>query len=151
MLVLIILVILAAIVAFFMLRAGENLRFETSADPNRVVMAAVGIVGAKRRWQTVAQSEHGASFQYRKGPKALVALLLLLCLLIPGIVYLVLAGKRESLTLSTGSSAGNATVVQVTSNGFRGKAAGRELRRGLSVRAGASSARAVPTIKPRSS
>lgn len=49
MTVLILLVVLAAIVAFFMLRSGETLRFETSTEPHRVVMAAVGIVGAKRR------------------------------------------------------------------------------------------------------
>ncbi len=145
--VLIVLILIAAIVAFFILRSGENLRFETSADPHRVVMAAVGIVGAKRRWQTMAQSNHGASFQYHKGPKVLVAIILLLCFLIPGIVYVLLAGKRESLILNIDSGTAGMTVVQVTSNGFRGKAAGRALQRQVSVPAGALGTVAAPVLK----
>lgn len=44
---LIVLIVIAAVVALFILRSGENLRFETSVDPHRVVMAAVGIVGGQ--------------------------------------------------------------------------------------------------------
>jgi Ca2+/Na+ antiporter len=134
---LIVLILIAAVFAFFMLRSGENLRFETSSDPHRVVMAAVGIVGAKRRWQTMAQGPHGANFQYHKGPNVLVALVLLLCFLIPGIVYILLAGKRESLVVNIDSATTGMTVVQVTSNGFRGKGAGHALRRQVSLPAGA--------------
>ncbi len=129
--------ILGTILLYLMLRSGENLRFETSADPHRVVMAAVGIVGAKRGWQPMAQSDHGVSFRYYRQPKALVALILLLILLIPGIVYLVLARKRESLVLAIDSTTAGVTVVQVTSNGYRGKLAGRELRRQMALAAGA--------------
>jgi Ca2+/Na+ antiporter len=143
---LIVLILVAAIIAFFMLRSGENLRFETSSDPHRVVMAAVGIIGAKRRWQTMAQSEHGANFQYHKGPKVLVAIILLLCFLIPGIVYVLLAGKRESLVVNIDSATAGMTVVQVTSNGFRGKAAGRALQRQVSVPAGALGTGAEPVL-----
>jgi hypothetical protein len=134
--VLIVLILLAAVVAFFMLRSGEALRFETSADPHRVIMTAVGIVGAKRRWQTMSQSDHGANFQYHKGPNVLVALILLICFVIPGIVYILLAGKRESLVVSIDSATAGMTVVQVTSNGYRGKAAGRALRRQVSLLVG---------------
>lgn len=134
--VLIVLILIAAVVAFFVMRSGENLRFETSSDPHRVIMAAVGIVGAKRRWQTMAQSDHGANFQYHKGPNVLVAIILLLCFVIPGIVYVLIAGKRESLVLTIDSGTAGMTVVQITSNGFRGKAAGRALQRQVSVPAG---------------
>jgi hypothetical protein len=134
--VLIVLILIAAIVAFFILRSGENLRFETPSDPHRIVMAAVGIIGAKRRWQTMTQSDHGASFRYYKRPNALIATILLLCFLIPGIIYVLLAGKRESLVLTIDSGTVGMTVVQITSNGFRGKAAGRTLQRQVSVRAG---------------
>lgn len=143
---LIVLILIAAVVAFFMLRSGENLRFETSADPHRVVMAAVGIVGAKQRWQTMAQGPHGANFQYHKGPNVLIALILLLCFLIPGIVYILLAGKRESLIVSIDAGTAGMTVVQVTSNGFRGKGAGRALRRQVSVPAGALGGAAAPVL-----
>jgi hypothetical protein len=144
--VLIVLILIAAVVAFFILRSGENLRFETSSDPHRVVMTAVGIIGAKRRWQTMAQSDHGANFQYHKGPKVLVAIILLLCFLIPGIVYVLLAGKRESLVLTIDSGTAGMTVVQVTSNGFRGKAAGRALQRQVSVPAGALGTGEAPVL-----
>lgn len=141
---LIVLVLIAAVVAFFMLRSGENLRFETSSDPHRVVMAAVAIVGAKRRWEIVAQSDRSVTFKYHKRPKIMVAIILLLCFLIPGIVYVLLAGKRESLIVNIDSSTAGMTVVQITSNGFRGKAAGRALQRQVSVPAGALGAEATP-------
>ena len=144
--VLIVLILIAAVVAFFILRSG-GLRFETSSDPHRVVMAAVGIIGAKRRWQTLAQSDHGANFQYHKGPKVLVAIILLLCFLIPGIVYVLLAGKRESLILNIDSGTAGMTGVQVTSNGFRGKAAGRALQRQVSVPAGALGTGEAPVLR----
>jgi hypothetical protein len=133
-----ILILAASVVAFLMLRSGENLRFETPSEPRRVVMAAVGVVGTKRHWQTLTQCEDGASFRYHRRPKALVAFVLLLCWLIPGIVYMVLAGKRESLVLNVYRDAAGTTVAQITSNGFRGKAAGRALARQVSLPAGAS-------------
>jgi len=139
-----VLVLGTSIVAFLMLRSGENLRFETPSDPRRVVMAAVGIVGTKRHWQVMSQEEDGASFRYHRRPKALVAFVLLLCWLIPGIVYMVLAGKRESLVLSIYRDTAGTTVAQITSNGFRGKAAGRALARRISVPAGASAISATP-------
>ena len=130
------LVLIASIVAFFFLRSGENLRFESPSDPRRIVMAAVAIVATKRHWQVIAQSEDGASFRYHRRPKALVAVVLLAFFLIPGIVYMLLAGKRESLVLSVYSDQAGMTIAQLTSNGFRGKAAGRALERQVSVRAG---------------
>lgn len=45
--------------------------------------------------------------------------------------------KRESLVLTIDSGTAGMTVVQITSNGFRGKAAGRALQRQVSVPAGA--------------
>jgi hypothetical protein len=38
LLIILVLVIGAALTTFFMLRSGENLHFETSLDPHRVVM-----------------------------------------------------------------------------------------------------------------
>lgn len=144
--VLIVLVLIAAVVAFFMLRSGENLRFETSSDPHRVVMAAIGIVGAKRCWQITAQSDCSANFKYHKRPKVLVAIVLSLCFLIPGIVYMLLAGKRESLIVNIDAGTAGMTVVQITSNGFRGKAAGRALQRQVSAPPGALGAGGGPVL-----
>jgi hypothetical protein len=138
--VLIILILIAAVVAFFVLRSGETLRFETSAEPQEIIMAAIGLVGSKRHWQTVNQSTHSVTFRYRKGANMLVALILLLCFLIPGILYLVLAGKNESLALNINQAA-SGTVVQITSNGYRGKSAGRALRQQVGASAIESGAR----------
>jgi hypothetical protein len=130
------LVLIASIVAFFFLRSGENLRFETPTEPRRIVMAAVAIVATKRNWQVMAQSDDGASFRYHRRPNPLIAVFLMCFFLIPGIVYLVLAGKRESLVLNIYSDKVGMTVAQLTSNGFRGKFAGRALAQQVSVRAG---------------
>ncbi|HXP98892.1 MAG TPA: hypothetical protein VN845_02360 [Solirubrobacteraceae bacterium] len=134
--VLIILALTFSIAVFFMLRSGENLRFETPADSRRIVMAAVAIVATKRHWQVMAQSDDGASFRYHRRPNALIAVVLLFFFVIPGIVYMVLAGKRESLLLNVYSDSAGMTVAQLTSNGFRGKFAGRALAQQVSVRAG---------------
>jgi hypothetical protein len=134
--VLIILALTLSVVVFFILRSGENLRFETPADPPRIVMAAVAIVATKRHWQVMAQSDDGASFRYHRRPNAFIAVILLFFFLIPGIVYMVLAGKRESLLLNVYSDSAGMTVAQLTSNGFRGKFAGRALAQQVSVRAG---------------
>lgn len=135
--VVIVLILIAAIVAFFVLRSGENLRFETSSDPHRVVMAAVGIIGAKRRWQTMAQSDHGANFlvpqeTQRAGSHHPAAVF-------PDPWHRLRAARRqrESLVLTIDSGTAGMTVVQVTSNGFRGKTAGRALQQQVSVPAGA--------------
>jgi len=144
--VLIVLVLIASVVAFFLLRSGENLRFGTPSDPHRVVMAAIGIVGVKRRWEIMAQSDHSAHFSYHRRPKIPVAIILLLCFLIPGIVYVLLAGKRESLVVNSDAGTAGMTVVQITSNGFRGKAAGRALQRQVSVPAGALGAGGTPVL-----
>jgi hypothetical protein len=130
------LVLIASIVTFFLLQSGENLRFESSSDPGRIVMAAVAIVATKRHWQVMAQSDTGASFRYHRRPRALIAVVLLAFFLIPGIVYMLLAGKRESLVLNIYGDMAGMTVAQLTSNGFRGKTAGRALARQVSVRAG---------------
>jgi len=138
------LVLIASIVAFFLLRSGENLRFESSSDRRRIVMAAVAIVATKRHWQVLAQSDNGASFRYHRRPKALVAVVLLFFFLIPGIVYMMLAGKRESLILNIYSDEAGTTVAQLSSNGFRGKFAGRALARQVSVCAGTMAMREMP-------
>jgi hypothetical protein len=127
--VLIILMLIAATVALYVMKSGETLRFDAHGAADNVIMAAVGIVGGKRRWQLTSQTERGASFQYRKGPNPVAALILLLCFIIPGILYVVLAGKRESLVVNVGSDPHGNTLVQITSNGFRGKSLGRAVQR----------------------
>jgi hypothetical protein len=118
------------------LKSGETIRFETSSTPRQVTMGAVGAVSTKRRWQTIGQGDGAANFVYHKGPNKLIALLGLLFMIVPGIVYMVLAGKKEALAVNTDDSTVGMTVVQVVSNGFRGKSAGRAIRSQFGLAAG---------------
>ena len=137
------LVIAAAIVAFVLLGRGELLRFETTAASQEVINGAISQVGTKRRWSALSTSEAAATFGYHKKPSKLIAFVLLLCFVVPGIIYLVLAGKKESLAVTTSPQSGAGTSVQVASNGWRGKGAGRALRSQLGVAPEAASARTV--------
>jgi len=135
--VLVVIVILAAIAAYAYLKSGETIRFETSSTPRQITMGAVSVVATKRRWQTIGQGDGAANFIYQKGPNKLVALIGLLFFIVPGIVYIVLAGKKEALAVNTDDSTVGMTVVQVTSNGWRGKSAGQALRTQFGLAAGA--------------
>jgi hypothetical protein len=126
--VLFIIAIIAAIAAYVYLKSGETIRFETSSTPRQVTMGAVGLIATKRRWQTIGQGDGAVNFVYQKGANKLIALIGLICFVAPGIVYLVLAGKKEALAVNTDDSTVGMTVVQASSNGWRGKSAGRALR-----------------------
>jgi hypothetical protein len=123
---------IGVMVVFFSLIAavvgghGGVLRFETSASSQEVVNAAITTVGTHRRWATLAHTDTGVTFGYHRPPSKLIAFLLLLVFLVPGIVYLVLAGKRESLSISA-TRRDDRTHVQATANGWRGRRASREL------------------------
>jgi hypothetical protein len=110
------------------LRSGETVSFNTTADPQRAMMALHCILGARGRWQTVGQREDEARFECHDGPDMLVALALLFCFLLPGIVYIALTRRRESLVVGFAGTTAE-TSVRVSSSGRRGKAAGRALRR----------------------
>jgi hypothetical protein len=111
---------------------GGVLRFETSAAPAEVTATAITLVATHRRWATLSQTESAVTFAYHRPPSKLLAFLLLLCFLVPGIVYLVLAGKRESLSIAT-TVRDERTAVQATANGWRGRQASRALERQLSA------------------
>ena len=129
-----------AIYAYTKLRAGEVLRFETSSAPKQVVMTAISVVGNKRRWMTLAQGDGGATFSYHRGANALLKLIAIFCILSlvlagPAIVYLVLAGKKEAMSIAT-DTVDQMTIVQTTSNGWRGKSAGRALKAQMGLAGG---------------
>jgi hypothetical protein len=124
------LLVIFAAALVFVGGSGEVLRFETSAVPQEVINAAITAVGTHRRWATLSQTETAVTFGYHRPPSKLLAFILLLIFIVPGIVYLVLAGKRESLSVSATTNE-DRTRVQVTSNGWRGRAAGRALKKQL--------------------
>lgn len=120
--------IIGSIVALVMLKSGETARFETSATPQEVLNTAMATAGAGRRWSTLNASESVCTFSYYRKPRLLIGIPLLFFFLIPGIIYFIIAGKTESLSVST-MPIGNGFQVQAVSNGFRGKQIGRTIRR----------------------
>jgi hypothetical protein len=138
------LVFVGAIAALVLLRKGEALRFETQAAPSQVIMAATAAVGTGKRWSVAHQTDNSVTFNYVKKPSKLIALVGLVFFLLPGIVYLVLAGKKETLSFMLDRSTGN-TIVQATSNGYKGKFAARGVRTQLGVAVGTTATAAVTT------
>lgn len=138
--VLFLLILVGSIVAFVKLRSGEVLRFETTSSVRQVTMTAVGLVATKRKWNTLSQGDGSANFAYQRGTNKLILVFLLLFFLFPGILYWILSGKKESLAVNTEEHAGGMTVVQIASNGWRGKAAGRALRSQIGLAPGTSAA-----------
>ena len=148
----VLLLIASVAVLFLRLRSGETLSFETTADPQRAIAALLSLLAAKRHWYSVSRSEQGVHFECREGPDALIALVLLLCLLLPGVIYIALTRRRESLVVSIGAAEAG-TFVRVASNGRRGRAVGRALRRHVEFAAAlgtcvnAASARSPSTLQ----
>lgn len=133
--VLFLIVLVGCGIAWWKLRSGEALRFETTSSPQQVIMTATSLVGTKRRWAVLAQTESSATFAYHKSPNKLLAVILLFFFVVPCVLYLILAGKKESLSVMVQSD-GNQSIVQASSNGWRGKFAGRALKAQLGVAVG---------------
>jgi hypothetical protein len=146
--VLIVLALIGSVVAFFILRSGETLRFETTSSTRQITMAAVGLVATKRRWLTISQGDGSANFSYHRGANKVVLVLLLLCFVLPGFVYWILSGRKESLAVNTEEQGGSMSIVQVSSNGWRGKVAGRALRTRLGLAPGTNASIISPPASP---
>lgn len=134
-LVILLLVVGGSLLLYRRLNAGEVLCFETFATPRQATMAAVGIVAVRRRWMTLGQDEGSATFAYYDGPSKLLLVPLLLLFLLPGAVYWIVAARNEALAVRARRPAPGMTVVEVSSHGWRGKSAGRELRAQLGLAA----------------
>lgn len=128
------LVIAAAATALLGLRRGEVLRFETAERPEDALMAVIGEFGSRRRWTTVSRGRRSITFGYERPPSKLLAALLLLLCVVPGIVYLILGHKAEAVDVTIAERPGPLSSVQIVSNGYRGKFAARALREELEVR-----------------
>jgi hypothetical protein len=130
----------ASIYGYVKLKSGEVLRFETTAAPRQVIMTVVGQIATKRRWTTLSQSDNSANFTYSKGPNLLVALVLFFFFIIPSIVYLIISRKKEALSLTVEQPGDGMSIVQITSNGWRGKSAARTVRSQVALAPGTSAA-----------
>lgn len=128
------LIVVGLVVVRVKTASGKLLRFEAAGSPHQVLLTAVGILGQRRDWHLVSQNAEGATFRFQKGPNVLVAVVLLFFFLLPGIVYLVIARKEETMVVMVSQAQSGGTFVQVTANGPYGKAARRVLGRQMGVR-----------------
>lgn len=96
---------------------------------------AMSAFATKRNWEVVTSTDSSASFNYRRGANKLLLVFLLLFFLVPGIVYWILSGKKETVNISAVPQ-GAGVMVQIASNGWRGKTAGRGVQRDIGVSGG---------------
>jgi hypothetical protein len=149
--IIILLACIGSIVAYIQLKKGEIIRFETPSTPQQVIMTSVAQVGTARRWATVSQGDKNAVFSYHRRPSIILTIFFLIFGIIPGVVYWLIRSKRESLNVMIDQSDRGATIVQIVSNGYQGKSAGRAVRDALGVTPGtaafeATSDGSIPSI-----
>ena len=122
----------------------KPLQLEVPGSPRQVLMTVVADVGRRRHWHLVSQGNDGATFRFYKGPNMLLALGLMVCFVLPGLVYLIISRKSETLTVMVGPAANSQTKVQITANGGYGRGVAKQLERRLR----ASSVSAAPAPSP---
>lgn len=109
-------IVCLGLLAFMIWRGmAGSARLETEMSTVDVVSNAVQVMTMKN-WTVSSQTPTAVTFTRRKKPNWLTALVLLLFLLIPGIVYLVLAGKTFSFSVSTRAADMGKTSVQIAWN-----------------------------------
>lgn len=109
----------------------------TSRSPQEIANLAVGMVpggtmSMRSSWMPTGSTETSAGFVYKRRASFLIALPLLVCFLIPGILYLVFGGKNQTLQVNVLAGATDQNTVQVSSSGAVARRRGRQFLRGLS-------------------
>jgi hypothetical protein len=125
--------LVGAAVAWFMVRNRSpfELQTTTSLSPDEAIESAERAL-VVAGWQVVSKRSGAATFRAETKGSCLVALLLLLIGLIPGILYLAFRGRTMTIDVST-TPAASGTVVrfQGSTQGFGGKAAAESALKAL--------------------
>lgn len=116
---------------FWNKRRPFTLTTQTGLAPQDAIRTAVQTY-TMNGWQITSQTQDNATFVRQRKPSCLVAGLLLLCGLIPGILYLFFAGKTMSSYVSA-TAQGITTTVQLrgTVSGWGGKSTGQRIIQSL--------------------
>lgn len=95
-----------------------------AALPVEVALQSVVQAYAMAGWMVTSQAWGSASFTKRKKANALIAIFLLFCFIIPGVVYLVLAGRILTASVNANATGMGTAAVRFAVNmrGFGGKA-----------------------------
>lgn len=116
-------------------KRGIHLDVSTISPPEHIRATVISVMGRKKAWSIVADGGTTISYQYRTKPNVLIAFLLFWFFIIPAIIYLVVGGQSETLTISIFDPVDNAPSrrVQIVANGQVGRKLALKVRKQLAV------------------
>lgn len=136
---LIILLLLGAVAAsvYFVAesRSGSE-AVSVNREPRDIIALAVaqipgGTASMRSSWMPAGHSERSASFVYKRRASILLALFLLICGIIPGIIYIAFGGKNQTLQVDVLSGASELTTVQIAASGGTARRKGQRFLKQL--------------------
>lgn len=110
---------------FLKTRGGSKQAVKTTWPSAQVIRQAVQEIGAERRWVVTGHTQDFVTFTRSGKTSWLLAFILLWFAIIPAILYLVLSGKSQTLTINVFAEPDGATSVQMSFNGTRAASRGR--------------------------
>ena len=111
-------------------RSGSETITVNRSSSELIALAVAQIPGGtasfRSSWMPAGHSDRSASFVYKRRPSILLALFLLCLFIVPGIVYLALGGKNQTLQVDAlGGGANGMTTVQIAASGGTARRRGR--------------------------
>lgn len=121
-----------------------------AALPADIALQTVVQAFTMRGWTVTVQGVGFAAFAKHKNANWLIAIILLLFFIVPGIVYLVLAGRTLTASVNTNMAGPETSSVRLVTNmrGFGGKAAVLQALQALPRVPGAGAAGSSPYNPP---
>jgi hypothetical protein len=119
------LAVIAGVVYYFAVVRGAKQSITTPWQPAQVLRQAVQEIGAERKWVVTGHTQDYATFTRAGTKSCALGCLLLWLFFIPGVLYLVFAGKSQVLTVSVFRELDGTTTVQLSANGGQAAARGR--------------------------
>src|SRR3954470_4121382 len=102
----------------------------TTLPASQIMRQAIQEIGAERKWTATGHAPDFANFTVNRRASCLIALLLACFFIIPGILYMVLGGKSQTLSLNVFPEPDGTNTVQASSSGGEAKRRGRRFLRG---------------------
>jgi len=103
----------------------------TTLPASQIMRQAIQEIGAERKWTATGHSQDFANFSINRRASCLVAILLAFFWIIPGVLYMLLGGKTQTLSLNIFPEPDGTNTVQASSSGGEAKRRGRRFLRGL--------------------
>jgi hypothetical protein len=120
-----ILAVVAGVAYYVAVVRGAKQSITTPWQPSQVLRQAVQEIGAERKWVVTGHTQDYATFTRAGTKSCALGCLLLWLFFIPGVLYLVFAGKSQVLTVSVFRELDGTTTVQLSASGGQAAARGR--------------------------